>query len=164
MGVELIIGRSGAGKSHYIRQDIKKVHQNYPRQMIYHLSPEQTTFSVEYSLSSQPELQGLGMIEVMSFERLAKKMLEKYGEKNPLILDELGKIMLLRSIIEQNRDRLNYAQGALKHFGYLKAISETLDELNRTGSSALEIAESLKAEKTGLLEAKAQEIALIQEA
>ena len=164
MGLELIIGRSGAGKSHYILEDIKKVHQNYPRQMIYHLSPEQTTFSVEYSLSSQRELKGLGMIEVVSFERLAKKMLEKYGEKKPLILDELGKIMLLRRIIEQNSAELNYAQGALKHFGYLKAISETLDELNRTGTNAFEIAESLKAEKSGLLESKAQEIALIQDA
>ena len=164
MGLELFIGRSGSGKSQHILEDIKKVQQNYPRQMIYYLSPEQTTFSVEYRLSADKDLGGLGMIEVLSFERLAQKLLEKYGAKKTLILDELGKIMLLRRIIEQNSTSLQFAQGALKHFGYLKAISETLAELNRAQIDASAMIESLKAEKSGgLLASKAQEIALIQD-
>ena len=58
MGLELFIGRSGSGKSQHILEDIKKVQQNYPRQMIYYLSPEQTTFSVEYRLSADKDLSG----------------------------------------------------------------------------------------------------------
>lgn len=165
MGIELITGRAKSGKSHYILEKIEQIHLDNPAQNIYYLTPEQTTFSVEYKLSSSKILQGLGMIEVLSFERLAQKALAFYGSKSRIILDDLGKTMLLRKIIAEHKENLPHFRLALKQFGLLEAIAETLDELHRTCVDAETIAASLKNEQPErLISAKAQEIALIQTA
>ena len=163
MSTELIIGRAKSGKSHYLQEKVESIHAQMPKTNIYYLTPEQTTFSVEYALSSSEKLHGLGMIEVLSFERLSQKIFTEYGAKSRIIVDDLGKMMLLRKVIGEHSDELPHFRLALKQFGYLKTISDTLDELNRSASDASIIAASLAKEHPArLLTAKAAEIALIQ--
>lgn len=162
MSIELVIGRAKSGKSHYLAQKIEEIHTHDPQRNIYYLTPEQITFSIEYELSASTHLNGLGMIEVLSFERLCKKVFANYGSKSRVILDDLGKIMLLRKVIAENSENLPHFQLALKQFGLLESISETLDEFNRTGTDAQLIATTLAQENnSGLITAKAAEIALI---
>ena len=84
MSTELIIGRAKSGKSHYLQEKVESIHAQMLKTNIYYLTPEQTTFSVEYALSSSEKLHGLGMIEVLSFERLSQKYLLSMARKAAL--------------------------------------------------------------------------------
>lgn len=60
VSTELIIGRAKSGKSHYLQEKVESIHAQMPKTNIYYLTPEQTTFSVEYALSSSEKLHGFG--------------------------------------------------------------------------------------------------------
>lgn len=75
MSMRLIYGRAGTGKSEFILQEIKQDLQNNLTQKIYIIVPEQFSYATEKRLLETLEVGASIKAEVISFKRLAHRVL-----------------------------------------------------------------------------------------
>lgn len=80
MPLHFIFGASGAGKSHYIYQKIIQESMEHPGRQYLVLVPEQFTMQTQKELVMMHPKKGILNIDVLSFERLAYRVLEETGE------------------------------------------------------------------------------------
>ena len=134
MGLRLILGRAGMGKSRLCRQEIiatlRKSQAGYP---LLYIVPEQATFQAEYALFAASGLGGAMRAQVLSFRRLAWKVLQEVGGGNRLFIDDLGKSMVLRKVLEKHRPALRVFKHAGEQGGVLENLVEVANELKRAG-------------------------------
>ena len=84
MSLRLIYGRGGSGKSHYCLQDIKeKIKENgkdsnKTRNKLVLMVPEQYSFQSERNLLKVVGVTGIIQAEVLSFKRLAHRVLMRW--------------------------------------------------------------------------------------
>lgn len=125
MGLRLIIGRSGSGKTRLCLDEINKK-QNNGQRLIY-IVPEQ------YSLQAERELVnvtgGILSAVVLSFRRLAENIFSECGVSSDKQLTDMGKLMILRRILMQNRDKFKYFGVVCDRQGFADRISQSLTEL-----------------------------------
>ena len=108
MSLQLILGSSGAGKSHYLYTHIIEESMKNPDRNYIVVVPEQYTMAIQKRLVSMHPRKGILNIDVVSFERLAYKVFEEVGEDNLEVLDDTGKNLIIKRVLEQNKDRLKY--------------------------------------------------------
>ncbi|WP_003540204.1 helicase-exonuclease AddAB subunit AddB [Desulfotomaculum nigrificans] len=130
MSLRFIIGRAGSGKSHTyleeIRQELRRSQEGAP---IILLVPEQATFQYEYMLAGTPGLKGILRAQVLSFRRLAYRVLQEVGGAARAHIGELGKRMVLRRLLEQRKSELKIFHRAAKQPGFADSLAGTLAEL-----------------------------------
>ena len=90
MPLHFIFGASGAGKSHYIYQKIIQESMEHPWKQYLVLVPEQFTMQTQKELVMMHPRKGILNIDVLSFERLAYRVLEETGESCAQVLEETG--------------------------------------------------------------------------
>ena len=130
MSLRFIIGRAGSGKSHTCLEQIQKELLASPEgPPIILLVPEQATFQYEYSLATTPGLQGTMRAQVLSFRRLAWRVLQEVGGAARAHIGELGKRMVLRRILEQRKSELKIFQRAARQQGFSDSLASALSEL-----------------------------------
>lgn len=134
MAFRFVLGRAGSGKTtlclNEIKQRLKAEPQGAP---LVWLVPEQATFQAEYALISVPELGGTLRAQVLSFRRLAWRVMQEVGGTARLPIDETGKKLLLHRILHKQRDRLKRLHGAADQMGYLDHINQLFTEFKRYG-------------------------------
>lgn len=79
MALQFIFGPSGAGKSHYIYSKIIQESMEHPGRSYLVLVPEQFTMQTQKALVEMHPRKGIMNIDVLSFERLAFRVLEEVG-------------------------------------------------------------------------------------
>lgn len=72
MGLQLIFGRAGSGKSEYIYNQIKQKIDNASK--IYIITPEQFSFTSEQKLLSVLNKKSVINAEVVTFNRMAQRI------------------------------------------------------------------------------------------
>ena len=65
------------------------------------LVPEQFTMQTQKALVEMHPRKGIMNIDVLSFERLAFRVLEEVGETQRELLEETGKSMVLRRVAQE---------------------------------------------------------------
>ena len=104
MGLRIIYGRSGTGKSEYIFDEIKnKIKQNSKIKK-YIITPEQFSFTAEKKL-----MENMGSVigaEVVTFNRMAYRVLQEVGGNINTGLTKCGKAMLIYSILQNEKNDL----------------------------------------------------------
>ena len=98
MSVTFIIGPSGSGKSQFVYDSACKKAVNRS-DSIKIMVPEQYTLETEKQIISKSRTGGLININVVSFNRLAYKGLNKIGGGNIPVIDEEVKNIFIRKII-----------------------------------------------------------------
>lgn len=127
--LRLVLGRARSGKSTFIFQDILKALEQKDDRTRILLVPEQFSFETERDLMEAGNLRGLMRVEVLSFQRLAHRVFTQVGEAASQELNELGRMMILRHIIHENRASLRlYHQMPWKE-GFLADLNHLLVEL-----------------------------------
>lgn len=120
MSLRLIYGRAGTGKTEFCFKDIKNKENKQTK--IYIITPEQFSFTAEQKLLEILEKDSVINAEVISFNRMANRIFtEVYGACNTN-LSPVGKSMLLYSILQNEKSKLNF----------LGNSDETIDVLDRT--------------------------------
>ena len=76
MGVEIIRGAIGSGKSSYILESIEKKMKNQDRKNII-IVPEQFSYTVEKDVVERFGGAGLNGVEVITLSRMVSRFLEK---------------------------------------------------------------------------------------
>lgn len=140
MSLQFVIGRAGTGKSEYclneIRHELKQSPQGNPLVL---LVPEQATFQAELALVSTPGLGGILRAQVLSFRRLAWRVMQEAGGTARLPIDEIGKNMLLHKILHKRKSELKLFHTAAEQPGFVDRLQSLFTELKRYTVSANEL-------------------------
>ena len=165
MAVRFIIGRAGTGKTHRclnaIRDCLRQDPINGPPLIL--LVPEQASLQMERSIlqPAATSVPGEGIpavhrAEVLSFRRLAYRVLESAGGPVPQTLSEPARAMVLRYLLVERSEQLQYyrrfarqgiARGRLG--GFVEKLSATIAELIQEAIEPGQIAELTQCDDPG---------------
>ena len=146
MSLQLLLGRSGTGKSEYIYNEIKNLIDN--KEKIYIITPEQFSFTAEKKLLEVLGRKAVVNAEVISFNRIATRVFTEVGGLTKTHLSKCGRVMLIYDILNRNKKNLKFLSGGEKNIAVvLNAITEfkkhnvnNLDEvINNTEDEYLKI-------------------------
>ena len=128
--VEVIIGRSGVGKTFTCLERAKKILQDEPlKTEIIFLLPAYQTYRAELSLAALTG--GAFNTRMDSFKRFARQLLEEIGGDLLPKISDIGRRLLLKKILLR-RDKagdLKYFTRAAKQHGFAEILSTALKEL-----------------------------------
>ncbi len=126
------MGRSGTGKTSFIQQEIIDTLQaSRLGDPIFYIVPDQMSFSAEYNLAAESGLNGLIRAQVTTFKRLAWRVLQETGGIAKEEISGFGYRMLIRSLLEENKDQFKLFKRAATKRGFTDQIEVLLKEFNR---------------------------------
>ena len=131
MPLHFIFGASGAGKSHYIYQKIIQESMEHPGRQYLVLVPEQFTMQTQKELVMMHPRKVILNIDVLSFERLAYRVLEETGESCAQVLEETGKSLVLRKVSQEKKKELKILGEKMKKQGYISQMKSMVSELKQ---------------------------------
>ena len=131
MSLQLIVGNSGSGKSHYLYEQVIEAAVRSPKKNFLVVVPEQFTMQTQRTLVAMHSKHGLLNIDVLSFQRLAHRIFEEVGADKRRVLEETGKTLLLRRSAMKVQDDLKILKGNLKKQGYLLQMKSLISELTQ---------------------------------
>ncbi len=137
MSVRFILGRAGTGKTTAVFRELEEKLSAQPdgHPLIY-IVPEQATFQAEYALATLPHLGGTIRAQVLSFERLAYRLIQESGGATLLPVDETGKQMVLRMLLERHREQLQVFHRSALQPGFTGLLARMISECKSYGITA----------------------------
>ena len=165
MGLCIIAGGSGAGKTEYIYRKIIELSAKEPEGRFFVVTPEQATMQAQKEIVRLHPNHGTLNIDIVSFERLAYRIFSELSLPQPEVLDDTGKNMVLRRLAGEKMDELTMFSSHLNRPGFISEIKSMLSELYQYGATP----EDLKAQTAGehvgqILAAKLSDMEVIFEA
>ncbi len=106
MGLRIIYGKPGSGKSKYCFQEI--ANQIPKEKKIYMITPEQFSFTAETKLMKTIQNHAVINAEVVTLSRMAYRVLNEVGGSSKTHLTKQGKAMLIYSILNQYKKELKF--------------------------------------------------------
>ena len=163
MRVRLLLGPAGSGKSFRclteVREALLSSQDGLPLVLV---APKQTTYQWERQLLAEPGLPGYTRLHILSFERLAHLVFERVGGGWPEMLDEEGRLMVLRALLARRREELKLFRASARLTGFAAQLSQVLGELQRneqTPEGLRRLAEQVR--NAGGLALKLEDLALL---
>lgn len=133
MALHFIYGESGSGKSYQLYQRmIHRSLQEEPegQQTEYVvIVPEQFTMQTQKDIVTMHPHHGVMNIDIVSFERLAFRIWEELGMEMPDILDDTGKCLVLKKVLEDKKEELPCFSSKIGMYGFLAEIKSILAEM-----------------------------------
>ena len=120
--VDFIVGRSGSGKTEAVFEAIARNERAGVRSFL--IVPDRETFEVERALSIRLG-KGLFNTSVLSFTRLANRVIEETG-RSLAYLSAQGRRMLIRRVIDENANKLTAFKGICRHNGFAEECDRTI--------------------------------------
>lgn len=170
MSLRLITGRSGSGKTRFCLDEIRSRLQEDPQgSPLILLVPEQATFQAEYAMATTPGLNGFMRAQVLSFRRLAFRVMQETGGSSVVPIHDNGKAMLLHKVLEARRESLRLFRGGKAESGLISRMNDLLTEMKRYGidssqlSSHAEAAAKMadRSNRSSLLSDKLHDLSLV---
>lgn len=166
--VRLLLGPAGSGKTQRclaeIRTELAARPQGPPLIL---LAPKQSTFQIERQLLEDdppagPALQGYARLQILSFDRLARFVLDTLSATNPRLLSEEGRLMVLRALLTRHQSQLGVFRSAARLPGFAQQLGQVLRELQRRRIGPRRLAELARDESAPpSLQAKLKDLGLI---
>lgn len=144
MALQFIFGPSGAGKSYYIYYKIIQESMENPKKQYLILVPEQFTMQTQKDLVSMHPRKGIMNIDVLSFERLAFRVLEETGDIRGELLEETGKSMVLRRVAQEKKKELKILGAKMDKQGYVSQLKSMVSELRQYEITSQDLEKVLK--------------------
>lgn len=167
MTLRFIVGRAGSGKTYTCLEGIRQVLLAAPEGApVIFLVPEQATFQMEYALATTPGLGGLMRAQVLSFRRLAHRVLLETGGAARVPIGDLGKRMVLRELLARHQDSLRVFGRSAGRPGFADTLAGAVSEMKmyRVAPTDLAMAGSLLAGGQGQLRDKLADMELLYRA
>ena len=106
MGLRIIYGRAGTGKSEYCYNEIAEKIKTENKILI--ITPEQFSFTAEKKLMDAIHTEAVLNAEVVTLSRMAYRVINEIGGKTETNLSKCGKAMLIYSILNNNKKNLKF--------------------------------------------------------
>lgn len=129
MSLQFITGGSGSGKSTTLYRMISKEAAEHPNQKYIVLVPDQFTLETQKTLVEFSGQGGILNVDVLSFHRLAYRAFEEVPVLRKTILEDMGKMMLLRKVFAEQKNNLKYFKRGFYKPGFLDECKSFLCEL-----------------------------------
>lgn len=156
--LEIIYGKSGSGKTQYCFDDVKnKIKEN---KKIYIITPEQFSFTAEKKLMETVENEALVNVEVLTFERMAYRILNEIGGGSKTTLSNCGKSMMIFDILHKNLKNLKFLNKSDEN---TQVISNAITELKKHNITVEDLKNGLETTKDEYLKIKLKDIITVYE-
>jgi ATP-dependent helicase/nuclease subunit B len=111
MAIQFILGGPGTGKTTSVIRQMANMKVDLPNvgsqlSSYFYVVPEQYTLKAQEKILQ--EVQGLLDIEVLSFNRLVYRFMDYIGLASHQMIQDTGKSMLIRQIIEDHVDEFKW--------------------------------------------------------
>ena len=107
MSLKIVYGKSGTGKSTYIFNEIADKIKKEKRK-IYIITPEQFSFTAEKKLLDSIDTSSVISAEVLTFNRMAYRVMKEVGNNRSKNLSSSGKSMIIYSILSEQKNNLKF--------------------------------------------------------
>lgn len=132
MTLRMITGASSIQKGNFILDEIKQELQRDPSgSPIFYIVPEQMTFQQETALFDDGKVKGSTRAQIVSFSRLAWRVLQEAGGSTKQFMSSTGTQMMLRKIIEQRVEGFHVFQKAADKQGFIQELDGMMTEFKR---------------------------------
>src|SRR5699024_6976216 len=132
MSLQLVVSHDTTLTNDYVMQKIKDELIKSPLgKPILYIVPEQMTFQQEYNLFKDETIKGSIRAQVVSFSRLAYRILQEVGGSTKQFISSTGTQMMLRKIVEQRTEPFHIFEKATDKLGFLKELDELITEFKR---------------------------------
>ena len=133
MSLQFILGGSGSGKTRILYEWLIKESISNPGQQYIAVVPEQFTMQTQKEIVTLHPNHGTMNIDIVSFQRLAYRIFEELAIENPMVLDDMGKSMVLRKVASEKKNSLGYFKGNLNKPGFISCLKSMISELLQYG-------------------------------
>lgn len=127
--MQLILGSSGSGKSYRLYKQLINESISNPNTNYIIIVPEQFNMQAQKDIINMHPNHGVINIDILSFTRLAYRIFEEIGGNDKTILEETGKSMVLRKVIELKKKELGLFSGNIKKAGFINQLKSLISEL-----------------------------------
>ncbi len=137
MGLRIVYGRAGSGKSSFCYNEIREILNNSEKaddnnhNPLLLIIPEQFSLQAEKNLARISGASGIYRAEVLSFRRLAFRVFSEVGGITRRHLDASGKSMLLFRILDRLGGELKVFSRAALRKGFTETLSNAITEFKR---------------------------------
>ena len=137
MGLRVIYGKAGSGKSLYIYNEINEKIKSKENKKIYLITPEQFSATAEQKLMENRK--AIINAEIITFNRLAFRVVNEIGGVINTKLTKCGKAMLIYSILQKEKKNLIFLnksdeniETCIRIISELKKHGVTINDLKHT--------------------------------
>ena len=160
MSIKIIYGRAGSGKSQQCLEEIKLNYLAGNKKIIL-IVPEQFTFEAERALSAKLEQGGIIGAEVLSFRRLAHRVMNEVGGVTAPLIHPAGKCMIIYRILDKLKDELSIFSKSADSKGFVNTISTLITEMKRYEVNLQRLEKTIEQLEDAYLKQKLTEISTI---
>ena len=162
MGLRLITGRSGQGKTEGMLREIVREACLHPEKKYFLVVPEQFSLEMQRRMVELHPRKGFFNIDILSFHRLAYRIFDETGHEPAKLLEDLGVAMILRRILSRKEEELDYFKKSARKAGFVDEVKSALMELISYGVSWEEL-ETIAGDLDDrpVLQRKCRELAMI---
>jgi len=127
-----LLGPAGSGKTFRCLADIRAALEKNPDGLpLILLAPKQATFQLERQLLAGAKISGYTRLQILSFERLARFVLEQGSVAPPKLLSDEGRVMVLRALLLRHAGDLKLFRRSARRPGFAQEISALINELQQ---------------------------------
>lgn len=162
MSLHWIFGCSGSGKDHYLYSTIIRRSKEEASGKYLIIVPEQFTMQTQRDMVMLSDNKGIMNIDILSFMRLAYRVLGETPEFNKPVLADEGKAMVIRRLLKEHADEWKTFGSNISKPGFVEEIKSLITEFIQYGVSVDDI-DGLRenAGKKRLLSAKLEDLRLL---
>src|SRR5690625_2400294 len=132
VSIRILVGGPTVSKSDQCIREIRsELAKNPTGRPIIYLVPEQMTFQQEYQLLKDKQIKGSIRAQVLSFSRLAFRVLQECGGATKAFISSTGIQMMLRKIIEQKDTDWKIFQKSIQKKGFIEQLEVMITEFKR---------------------------------
>ena len=156
MGLRIIYGKPGSGKSEYCFHEIAS-HLKKEKK-IYMITPEQFSFTAEQKLMRAVNSHAVINAEVVTLSRMAYRVLNEVGGSTKTHLSKCGKAMLIYSILNQNKKELKFLGKSDEN---IDLAMQAITEFKKHGITVQDLQQEIEKIEDTYLKTKLKDITLI---
>ncbi len=157
MGLRIIYGKAGSGKSEYCFNQIAK---NINNHKIYIITPEQFSFTAEKKLMDAIQTNSIFNAEVITFNRMAYRVMQEIGFANKTNLTKCGKAMLIYDILHKNKQQLKFLGKSSEN---IEIVGRGITEFKKHGITVNMLKKEIKNQEDRYLKSKLEDMELVYE-
>jgi len=129
MALRFILGSSGSGKSYAMYEEVIRLSRENKELNYLMIVPEQFNMQTQKEFVEHHPQKGFMNIDILGFTRLAFKVFEEIDGIDLNVLEETGKSMAVRKVIELKKNELGIFSGSIKKEGFVGEIKNFLKEM-----------------------------------
>ena len=161
VALQFILGGAGSGKTRYLYETAIRESMEHPDTQYLVVVPEQFTMQTQKEIIRLHPRHGVMNIDILSFKRLAYRVFEDLGISLPVVLDDMGKSMVIRKVAGMKRSKLGLYGHHLEQSGFINQLKSQISELYQYGITPDMLRDVMREAGSPLLKQKLEDLELI---